>query len=213
MGISGAIPWFITAELFGQESRPAAVSIAVLVNWIANFSIGIGFPLAQVSLFLGRERRRRGSHVCVVVVIVVEAPPPWWMTGALAFTLTKRTFLHFPSIENADRRKRWFIQNVTPVSVTETVLVSSFQKNKQDTANLFFAKREEKELMLFSWQKRFILEKQLWLFSERPGQLQLRAVCGFPDGVLAVHVLQSSGDEKQDDWRDYSAVQGWEQQF
>ncbi len=44
----GSIPWFITAELFNQDSRPAAVSIAVLVNWMANFLVGIGFPLMEV---------------------------------------------------------------------------------------------------------------------------------------------------------------------
>ncbi|KAL1457040.1 hypothetical protein WDU94_001716 [Cyamophila willieti] len=40
----GSIPWMITAELFSQGPRPAAMSIAVLVNWIANFVVGIGFP-------------------------------------------------------------------------------------------------------------------------------------------------------------------------
>ncbi|XP_016841957.1 glucose transporter type 1 isoform X5 [Nasonia vitripennis] len=40
----GSIPWMITAELFSQGPRPAAMSIAVLVNWIANFLVGICFP-------------------------------------------------------------------------------------------------------------------------------------------------------------------------
>ncbi|XP_043261920.1 glucose transporter type 1 isoform X6 [Colletes gigas] len=40
----GSIPWMITAELFSQGPRPAAMSIAVLVNWMANFLVGIGFP-------------------------------------------------------------------------------------------------------------------------------------------------------------------------
>ncbi|KAK0078822.1 hypothetical protein PV325_002075 [Microctonus aethiopoides] len=40
----GSIPWMITAELFSQGPRPAAMSIAVLVNWMANFIVGIGFP-------------------------------------------------------------------------------------------------------------------------------------------------------------------------
>ncbi|XP_065172418.1 glucose transporter type 1 isoform X4 [Atheta coriaria] len=40
----GSIPWMITAELFSQGPRPAAMSIAVLVNWLANFLVGIGFP-------------------------------------------------------------------------------------------------------------------------------------------------------------------------
>jgi len=40
----GSIPWMITAELFSQGPRPAAMSIAVLVNWLANFLVGMGFP-------------------------------------------------------------------------------------------------------------------------------------------------------------------------
>jgi len=34
----------ITAELFSQGPRPAAMSIAVLVNWLANFAVGLAFP-------------------------------------------------------------------------------------------------------------------------------------------------------------------------
>lgn len=44
----GSIPWMITAELFSQGPRPAAMSIAVLVNWMANFLVGIGFPSLKV---------------------------------------------------------------------------------------------------------------------------------------------------------------------
>ncbi|CAF3833594.1 unnamed protein product [Adineta steineri] len=39
----GSIPWLITAELFNQAYRVPASSIAVLVNWSANFAVGIGF--------------------------------------------------------------------------------------------------------------------------------------------------------------------------
>ncbi|XP_029670391.1 glucose transporter type 1 isoform X1 [Formica exsecta] len=46
----GSIPWMITAELFSQGPRPAAMSIAVLVNWMANFLVGIGFPSMKTSL-------------------------------------------------------------------------------------------------------------------------------------------------------------------
>ena len=45
----GAIPWFLTAELFDQASRPLAVSIATLVNWASNFLAGFLFPQQQVS--------------------------------------------------------------------------------------------------------------------------------------------------------------------
>nr|CAD7402359.1 unnamed protein product [Timema poppensis] len=46
----GSIPWMITAELFSQGPRPAAMSIAVLINWIANFVVGIGFPTMKTAL-------------------------------------------------------------------------------------------------------------------------------------------------------------------
>jgi SP family facilitated glucose transporter-like MFS transporter 1 len=47
----GSIPWLITAELFNQAYRVPASSIAVLVNWSANFAVGLGFkPLFTVNL-------------------------------------------------------------------------------------------------------------------------------------------------------------------
>ena len=46
--ILGAIPWFITAELFPQSSRAAAVSIAGVANWMSNFVVGLVFPSLQV---------------------------------------------------------------------------------------------------------------------------------------------------------------------
>merc|ERR1712038_1988407 len=39
----GSIPWMIVAELFTQAPRGVAVSIAVLVNWSANFIVGLSF--------------------------------------------------------------------------------------------------------------------------------------------------------------------------
>lgn len=50
----GSIPWMITAELFSQGPRPSAMAIAVLVNWMANFVVGIGFP----SMKVGPQRER-----------------------------------------------------------------------------------------------------------------------------------------------------------
>lgn len=43
----GSIPWFITSELFTQSSRPAAVSIAGLTNWLGNFTIALIYPLIE----------------------------------------------------------------------------------------------------------------------------------------------------------------------
>ncbi|KAK6621842.1 hypothetical protein RUM44_001649 [Polyplax serrata] len=45
----GSIPWFLVTELFNQDARPAATSIAVAVNWTANFIVGLGFlPLQEI---------------------------------------------------------------------------------------------------------------------------------------------------------------------
>ncbi|KAL5013340.1 hypothetical protein ScPMuIL_007610 [Solemya velum] len=41
---SGSIPWFFVAELFSQGPRTAAVSLSVLVNWFANFTVGLSYP-------------------------------------------------------------------------------------------------------------------------------------------------------------------------
>ncbi|XP_048578283.1 solute carrier family 2, facilitated glucose transporter member 3 isoform X2 [Nematostella vectensis] len=46
----GPIPWFITAEIFSQGPRPAACTVAAVVNWLSNFIIGIGFPSLQKAL-------------------------------------------------------------------------------------------------------------------------------------------------------------------
>ena len=39
----GPIPWFLVSELFSQNARPAATSVAVGVNWLANFVISWAF--------------------------------------------------------------------------------------------------------------------------------------------------------------------------
>ncbi|XP_013788590.2 solute carrier family 2, facilitated glucose transporter member 1-like [Limulus polyphemus] len=45
----GSIPWFLVGELFGQGARAMATSIAVAVNWSANFVVGLGFlPLVTI---------------------------------------------------------------------------------------------------------------------------------------------------------------------
>ena len=46
----GSIPWMITAELFSQGPRPAAIAVATLVNWMANLLVGFTFPVIVSSL-------------------------------------------------------------------------------------------------------------------------------------------------------------------
>merc|ERR1712117_805469 len=57
----GSIPWFFVTELFAQSGRPTATSIAVVVNWTANFLVGLGFaPLQEVM----------GAYVFVIFMII-----------------------------------------------------------------------------------------------------------------------------------------------
>ncbi|KAL4216553.1 Solute carrier 2 [Mactra antiquata] len=46
----GSIPWLIVSELFSQGPRPAAMSVSVVVNWLANFTVGYCFPYMQSGL-------------------------------------------------------------------------------------------------------------------------------------------------------------------
>ena len=48
----GSIPWLMVSELFLQEARPIAVGIATIVNWFANFTVGLTFPYILVSIYL-----------------------------------------------------------------------------------------------------------------------------------------------------------------
>ena len=41
----------MVAELFLQEARPVAVTIATIVNWLANFVVELAFPYILVSLY------------------------------------------------------------------------------------------------------------------------------------------------------------------
>lgn len=34
----------MVAELFLQEARPVAVTIATITNWLGNFAVGLAFP-------------------------------------------------------------------------------------------------------------------------------------------------------------------------
>ena len=55
---AGGIPWLMVAELFMQEARPVALTIATTVNWIANCVVGFVFPYILVSraVFLTKSR-------------------------------------------------------------------------------------------------------------------------------------------------------------
>uniref|UniRef100_A0AAV2M5C9 Major facilitator superfamily (MFS) profile domain-containing protein n=1 Tax=Knipowitschia caucasica TaxID=637954 RepID=A0AAV2M5C9_KNICA len=46
----GGVPFILTGELFEQSLRPAAFMIAGIVNWLANFAVGLLFPFIQEAL-------------------------------------------------------------------------------------------------------------------------------------------------------------------
>ena len=46
----GSIPWFLVSEMFGVGARGLATSLAVAVNWSANFLVFIGYLPLEVSL-------------------------------------------------------------------------------------------------------------------------------------------------------------------
>lgn len=52
----GSIPFLITAELFTQGTRPAAMSVSVFANWFSNFAVGLTFPLMKVSIVIYQTR-------------------------------------------------------------------------------------------------------------------------------------------------------------
>ncbi|XP_062395402.1 solute carrier family 2, facilitated glucose transporter member 3 [Sardina pilchardus] len=56
----GPIPWFITAELFEQGPRPAAIAVAGCSNWTSNFLVGLGFP---------KLKELCGGYVFIIFVI------------------------------------------------------------------------------------------------------------------------------------------------
>merc|ERR1719373_1170471 len=57
----GSIPWFFVTELFAQSGRPTATSIAVTVNWSANFLVGLGFSPLQALM---------GPYVFIVFMVI-----------------------------------------------------------------------------------------------------------------------------------------------
>ncbi|XP_076387628.1 solute carrier family 2, facilitated glucose transporter member 1 isoform X1 [Megachile rotundata] len=57
----GSIPWFLVSELFNQSARPAATSVAIAINWTANFIVSIGFLPLQEAL---------GAYVFILFAVI-----------------------------------------------------------------------------------------------------------------------------------------------
>lgn len=48
LSCAAGVPFLITAELFKQSHRPAAYTVAGVLNWLSNFTIGFVFPFLEV---------------------------------------------------------------------------------------------------------------------------------------------------------------------
>jgi hypothetical protein len=67
--LTGPIPQFIGAELFKQGPRPAAMSFAGFINWLANMIVGISFPSIQVCNDVILQ-----TPLLIVVVLILRHP-------------------------------------------------------------------------------------------------------------------------------------------
>ncbi|CAH8525908.1 unnamed protein product [Heterobilharzia americana] len=63
----GSIPWFLVSELFTQENRDAAVSIAVATNWMCNAVVALVFP--QLILHIGIYAFM--PFICALTVVLI----------------------------------------------------------------------------------------------------------------------------------------------
>ncbi|CAH8512127.1 unnamed protein product [Schistosoma margrebowiei] len=63
----GSVPWFLVAELFTQEYRDAAQSVAVGTNWLCNILVGLLFPqlLALIDCFAFVP------FICVLIIVII----------------------------------------------------------------------------------------------------------------------------------------------
>ena len=58
---------FVIVDLAG---RPTATSIAVVVNWTANFLVGLGFLPMRVSFFVVFQSQEFFCFLCVVFAVL-----------------------------------------------------------------------------------------------------------------------------------------------
>ncbi len=68
----GPIPYLYSAEVFRQNSRSSAMSVAIVVNWLSNLITTVGFPFLQNYI-----------HQYVFLIYVV------FMLGALVIVVKK----------------------------------------------------------------------------------------------------------------------------
>ncbi|XP_062874612.1 solute carrier family 2, facilitated glucose transporter member 9 isoform X2 [Trichomycterus rosablanca] len=70
----GGIPFILTGEIFEQSYRPSAFLVAGIVNWLANFIVGLIFPFIQESLQNYAFLVFVGGCVSAAIYLVVVLP-------------------------------------------------------------------------------------------------------------------------------------------
>ncbi|XP_026748015.1 solute carrier family 2, facilitated glucose transporter member 1-like [Trichoplusia ni] len=70
----GSIPWFLVTELFNQAARPSATSVAVTVNWTANFVVGLSF--LPLSLVIGSKVFIIFAAVQIILILFIHFKVP-----------------------------------------------------------------------------------------------------------------------------------------
>ncbi|CAH8488028.1 unnamed protein product [Schistosoma turkestanicum] len=63
----GSVPWFLVAELFTQEYRDAAQSMAVGTNWLCNIVVGLVFP----QLIVLMDSFAFVPFICVLIIVII----------------------------------------------------------------------------------------------------------------------------------------------
>ena len=88
---SGSIPWFMVAEMFLQDARPAAVTVAVIVNWTTNFIVGLSFPLILVTMVTSNMCIFIITHTgCIVSICIVSVCYFMWLLLAVYILVCAR---------------------------------------------------------------------------------------------------------------------------
>jgi SP family facilitated glucose transporter-like MFS transporter 3 len=70
----GPIPWLIGAEIFPSKIRSSGMAAASIVNWSANFCVGLSFP--HINNFLGVYTFLPFGAVLVLVIVFIVAVVP-----------------------------------------------------------------------------------------------------------------------------------------
>lgn len=185
---SGSIPWFMVAEIFSQGPRSAAVSVSTMVNWFSNFTVGLVFPLLNVSVLC--------CCFCCLGRFEVEG-------GGVLWTRTK-----FQYIQTLNASILLFVNIFLLLYINKCHRVIHFNNifyllNSIDHNLIFQCYRNFKQSHLISLK----CVKCIHVFSGvADPSILLPPFCGaavyFPD----LHIQKSSRDQRKNNWTNFVAV-------